>query len=69
MDILFVQNRISLCDLTSSTVKGIFSDSNNIFLWHANEYVVNKKSLIQKFQLISMLCLQVAHDHVYFIGP
>ena len=34
-----------------SNVKGIVTDSNNIFLWHVSEDI-NKKSLFPKFQLI-----------------
>ena len=34
--------------------KGIFSDSNNIFLWHKSEDI-NKKRLFPKFQLILIL--------------
>ena len=48
--------------------KGIFSDSNNIFLWYESEDI-NKKSLFPKFQLIPILHLQVMHDYVYFIAP
>ena len=32
-------------------IKGIVTDSNNIFLWHESEDI-NKKSLFPKFQLI-----------------
>ena len=46
-------------------VKGIFSDSNNIFLWHESEDI-NKKSLLPKFQLIPILRLQVMHDYVHW---
>ena len=35
-------------------LKGIFSDSNNIFLWHKSENI-NKKRLFPKFQLILIL--------------
>ena len=35
-------------------IKGIFSDSNNIFLWHESEDT-NKKSLLPRFQLIPIL--------------
>ena len=35
-------------------IKGIFSDFNNIFLWHESEDV-HKKSLFPKFQLIPIL--------------
>ena len=35
-------------------VKGIVTDSNNIFLWHESEDI-NKKSLFPKFQLIPSL--------------
>ena len=48
-------------------VKGIVSDSNNIFLWYESEDV-NKKSLFPKFQLIPILCFQVMHDYVCFIA-
>ena len=43
-----------LCTLNASFVKGIFSDSNNIFLWHKSEDI-NKKRLFPKFQLILIL--------------
>ena len=49
-------------------LKGTFSDSNNIFLWHESESI-NKKSLFQKFQLIPNLRFQVMHDYVCFIAP
>ena len=49
-------------------VKGIFSDSNNIFLWYESEDT-NKKCLFPKFQLIPILHFQVMHDYVYFIAP
>ena len=49
-------------------IKGIFSDSNNIFLWHESEDI-NKKSLNPKFQLIPILRFQVMHDYVCFIAP
>ena len=48
-------------------LKGIFSDSNNIFLWHESEDI-NKKSLNPKFQLIPILRFQVMHDYVCFIS-
>ena len=48
--------------------KGIFSDSNNIFLWHESEDI-NEKSLNPKFQLIPILRFQVMHDYVCFIAP
>ena len=35
-------------------LEGIFSDSNNIFLWHKSEDN-NKKRLFPKFQLILIL--------------
>ena len=50
------------------SVNGIFSDSNNIFLWYESEDI-NKNSLFPKFQLISILCFQVMHDYVCFIAP
>ena len=48
-----------------SIIKGIFSDSNNFFLLHESEDI-NKKSLLQKFQLIPILRLQVMRDYVYW---
>ena len=48
--------------------KGIFSDSNNIFLWNESEDI-NKKILNPKFQFIPILCFQVTHDYVCFIAP
>ena len=48
--------------------KGIFSDSNNIFLWYESEDI-NKKSLFPKFQLIPILHFRVMHDYVCFIAP
>ena len=49
---------------TDDSIKGIFSDSNNI-LWHESE--LNKKSLglLPKFQLIPILRIQVMHDYVH----
>ena len=52
----------------SPLFKGIFSDSNNIFLRHESEDV-NKKSLNPKFQLIPLLRFQVMHDKMCFIAP
>ena len=49
-------------------LKGIFSDSNNIFLWYESEDI-NKKSLFPKFQLIPILHFRVMHDYVRFIAP
>ena len=46
-------------------IKGIFSASNNIFLWHESEDI-HKKSLFSKFQLIPILRFQVMHDYVGF---
>ena len=48
--------------------KGIFSDFNNIFLWHESEDT-NKKSLFPKFQLIPILRFQVMPHYVCFIAP
>ena len=50
------------------TLKGIFSDFLNIFLWHESEDI-NQKSLFPKFQLIPVLHFQVMHDYVCFIAP
>ena len=50
------------------SVKGIVTDSNNIFLWHESEDI-NKKSLFPKFQLIPSSNFQVMHDNVCFIAP
>ena len=49
-------------------LKGIFSDSNNIFLWYESDDT-NKKSLFPKFQLIPILHFWVMHDYVRFIAP
>ena len=49
-------------------IKEIFSDSNNIFLWHESEDI-HKKGLFPKFQLIPILSFQVMHDYVCFITP
>ena len=56
------------CVFCQVFIKGIFSDSNNIFLWHESEDM-NKKSLFWKFQLIPILRFQVMCDYVYFIAP
>ena len=48
-------------------VKGIFTNSNIIFLWHGSEDI--KKSLFPKFQMIPILHLQVMLDYVRFIAP
>ena len=48
--------RASMLPQENFPVKGIFSDSNNIFLWHESEDI-NKKSLFPKFQLIPILRL------------
>ena len=51
----------------------IFSDYNNIFLWHESddtnkkEKKKKKKSLFPKFQLIPILRFQVKNGYVYFI--
>ena len=47
-------------------IKGIFSDSNSIFLWHESEG--NKKSLFPKFQLIPILRFEVMNGYVCFIA-
>ena len=52
----------------SVQIKGIFSDSNNIFLWHESEDI-NEKIIFPKFQLIPILQFQVMHNHVCFIAP
>ena len=49
-------------------LKGIVTDSNNIFLWHESEDI-NKKSFFPKFQLIPSSNFQVMHDYVCFIAP
>ena len=54
--------------LCPQEVKGIFIDSNNIFLWHESEDTT-KKSVFPKFQLIPILRFQVMHDGVCFIAP
>ena len=50
-------------------VKGIGSDSNNIFLWHESKDMNKKKSLFPKFQLIPISRFQAMHDYVCFIAP
>ena len=53
-----------------SKLKGIVSDSNNIFLWHESDDISKKKkSLFPKFQLIPIVRFQVMHDYVCFIAP
>ena len=42
-------------------IKGIVTDSNNIFLRHKSEDI-DKKGYFPKFQLILILLLQVMHD-------
>ena len=54
--------------LNYMSIKGIVTDSNNIFLWHESEDI-NKKSLFPKFQLIPSSNFQVMHDYVCFIAP
>ena len=44
-------------------MKGIVSDSNNIFVWHDSEDI-NRMRSFPKFHLIPILCLQVMHDCV-----
>ena len=44
-------------------VKGIVSDSNNIFLYDIDQNILSKK-VISKFQLIPILPLQAMHDYV-----
>ena len=46
-------------------IKGLVSDSNNIFLWHESEDIY-KKGLFPKFQSIPSLRLQVKHDYVHW---
>ena len=50
------------------TLKEVFSDSNNIILWHESEDILKKK-LFPKFQLIPILRFHVMHDYVRFIAP
>ena len=59
--------RLAIFQMVQKKLKGIFSDSNNIFLWHKSEDI-NKKSLFPKFQLIPILPFQVLHDYVCFIA-
>ena len=60
---------MTFCDHNTDKIKGIFTDSNNIFLWQESEDR-NKKSLFPKFQLIPILRFQVRHDlYVCFIAP
>ena len=45
-------------------LKGIISDSNNIFLRYKLEDI-NAKTLFPKLQLITIFRLQVVHDYVH----
>ena len=60
--------RISKTVRKNKSLKGIFNDSNNIFLWHESENI-NNKILFPKFQLIPILRFQVVHDYVCFVAP
>ena len=51
--------------LQAQGIKGIFSDSNNIFEWHKSKDI-KKKGLFPKFHLILIFRLQVMHDYVHF---
>ena len=46
-------------------VKEIVGDSNNVFLWHES-LDINKKMLISKISVDSILPLQVMHDYVHW---
>ena len=48
-------------------VKGVFSDSNNIILWHKSEDTKQKK-LISKISVDSNFTFS-SHDYVCFIAP
>ena len=50
------------------SIKGIVSDSNNIFLWHKSEDLNNNKNKNKKTN-IPILCFQVMHDYTCFIAP
>ena len=65
---LICYSQFNLIRFKSRVIKGIFSDSNNIFLWHESEDK-NKQTLLPKFQLIPILSFQVIHDYVCFIAP
>ena len=51
--------------LSSGTVKGIVSDSNNIFVWHESKHI-NKKGYFQKFSWLQFhvykLCMIMCTD-------
>ena len=49
-------------------IKEIFTNCNNIFLWHESEDI-NEKRFFPKFQLIPILRFQVKHDYACFIAP
>ena len=51
---------------SSLQVKEIFSDSNNIFLWHESEDTEKKREITSKFQLIPLLRLQVMYDYIHW---
>ena len=54
--------------VTVGLLKGIFTDSNNIFLRHKSQDVIKKKRLFPKFQLILIFVLQVMNDKAMCTG-
>ena len=54
--------------ISKPQVKGIVSDSNNIFLWHESEDI-NKESLFPTFQLGPISHFQVMHDMCVSLLP
>ena len=45
-------------------LKGVFSDSNNIVLWHESEERYKQKKLIPNISVDSNFMFQVMHDYV-----
>ena len=75
----WLQNHL-LLDFVKMSVKGIFRDPNNIFLWHESEdknkqqqQKPNKnkkqKTYFQNFSWIHFFRFEVMHDYVCFIAP
>ena len=59
---------VTSSQFTLCKIKGIVSDSNNIFLWYESEDI-NKESLFPKFHLIPILRFQVMYDYAFFTAP
>ena len=63
------QRTITTTPPSKPKLKGIFSDSNNIVLWHESKHI-NKKAYFQyfiDFVDLQFLGFQAMHDYVCFI--